>query len=100
MTQQRMNPGAFTWNNTVYFVGGSVCADAGCTKGKAIASMEYYDQATKQFVAAPESLPIPYNGLQCVSLDAAIVCTGPPDYFVWRGPGTQWEVTKQSIYRC
>jgi hypothetical protein len=87
MTQQRMNPGAFTWNDTVYFAGGNVCKDAACTKGKDIASVEYYDEYAKMFKVSPESLPAARSGLQCVSLDTAVVCGSPPDYFVWHGPG-------------
>lgn len=94
-----MNPGAFTFKDTVYFAGGQVCADADCTKGKDINSIEYYDEATKKWTLSSSSLPDARAGLQCVSLTTAVVCAGPPHYYVWHGPGTEWETVKQSIYR-
>lgn len=76
-----------------------MCADINCTKGTDINSMEYYDPTTKEWTLSSSSLPVAHAGLQCVSLTTAVVCAGPPNYYVWHGPGTQWETVKQSVYR-
>jgi len=99
MTGTRMNPGGFTFNDTVYFAGGEVCADVDCTKFTDISSVESYNPVTETWTLSSESLPSARAGLQCVSLKTAVVCAGPPNYYVWHGPGTAWETVKQSIYR-
>ena len=30
---------------------------------------------------------------------AAVVCTGPPLYYIWKGPGSPWTTVKQSVWR-
>lgn len=49
MTGTRMNPGAFSLNDTVYFAGGQKCADATCTKGVDIATIEFYNTEVRCF---------------------------------------------------
>ena len=88
MTISRMNPGGFTFNGTVYFAGGSVCADVNCTKQTDVNSMEYFDAHTQKWTLGASVFPVALSGMQCVSLDSAVVCSSGPTYYVWHGPGT------------
>lgn len=94
-----MNPGGFTFNGTVYFAGGSVCVDVNCTKQQDIASIEHFDTQTQEWTKDESVLPAAVAGLQCVSLDTAVVCASPPSYFVWQGPGTPWVTSHQKQQR-
>jgi hypothetical protein len=95
-----MNPGSFTFNDTVYFAGGQRCDEpVNCTKGIDSATVEYYDANTKTWHYAAEKLPVAMSSLTCVSLDTAVICAHAPNYYVWQGPGTEWTTSAQSIYR-
>lgn len=96
MTINRLNPGGFTFNDTVWYAGGSVCVDVNCTKQKDIASMEYFNAETQKWTLDASVFPIAVAGMQCVSLETAVVCSSGPNYYVWHGPGTPWVTSKQT----
>jgi hypothetical protein len=95
-----MNPGAFTFKDTVYFAGGDHCNEpVNCSKGVSTDTVEFYNPSTKTWKYTDEKLPTPLSMMSCVSLDTAVVCAKPPNYYVWKGPGSQWTTVKQSIFR-
>ena len=58
--------------------------------------MEYFNTQTQKWKLDASVFPIAVAGMQCVSLETAVVCSSGPNYYVWHGPGTPWVTSKQT----